>query len=193
MLADTLNEIKRRIGINEGCRTVPYQDTMGIWTVGIGYNLEKGDRAAVLSDLRQAGCINPESVVDVHAPISNAVADKLFSFVLPAYIGAARDSLLTGIFDALTPARQVVLVDLEYNLGQRGWLGFVHTRALINHAQITKNLGDTEAAHNLFGLVADALAQSDWAKQVGNRALRNEAMFRTGIFCSPTGDGSEIL
>ncbi len=193
MLPDTLKEIKHRIGINEGRRLTPYKDTMGIWTVGVGYNLEKGDRTAVLRDLRQAGCISPESVVDAHSPITDAVCDKLFTFVLPAYIGAARDSLLPGVFDALSPARQYVLVDLEYNLGQRGWLGFNHTRALIDKAQATKDLGNTEAAHALFGLVADALACSDWAKQVGSRALRNESMMRSSLFCDPYGDGSDVL
>lgn len=193
MTPDTLNEIKRRISINEGVRLTPYKDSMGIWTVGVGYNLEKGDRASVCRDLAQAGCISPESVLDSHAPITQAVSDKLFSFTLPIYIAGARASLLPGVFDALAPARQYVLVDLEYNLGQRGWEGFIHTRALINKAQATKDLGNLDAAHALFGLVADALAQSDWSRQVGNRALRNEAMFRTSEWCSPTGDGSDVL
>jgi GH24 family phage-related lysozyme (muramidase) len=193
MTPDTLAEIKHRLGVNEGCRLTPYKDTMGIWTVGIGYNLEKGDRKSVCADLAKAGCISPESVIDSHAPITQAIADKLLGQILPIYIGGARDSLLPGVFEALSPARQCVLVDLEYNLGQRGWLGFVRTRVLINKAQHTKDMGNLAEAHKLFALVADALVCSDWAKQVGNRALRDEAMFKQGVFCSPTGDGSDIL
>jgi len=193
MTPETLAEIKRRLNINEGCRLTPYQDTMGIWTVGIGYNLQKGGRKSVCADLARAGCISPESVIDSHAPITQAIADKLLTQILPTYIGNARNSLLPGVFEALSPARQCVLVDLEYNLGQSGWLGFNHTRALIDKAQHTKDMGNLAEAHKLFGLVAAALACSDWAKQVGNRALRAEAMMKQGVFCSPTGDGSDIL
>jgi len=190
---DTLHEIVRRIGINEGDRLTPYQDTMGFWTVGKGYNLQKADRDEVCADLAAAGCPNPNAVLDEHASITQDVSDKLFDRILPSYIQAASASLPTGIFYSLAPARQVVVVDLEYNLGQRGWLGFVNTRAAIAKAQGLKNSGDDTGAHNWFGVVANALAESLWARQVGNRALRDEAMMRTSLFCSPYGDGSDIL
>jgi GH24 family phage-related lysozyme (muramidase) len=192
MLDTTRAEIDRRIAINEGLRLTPYQDTMGIWTVGIGYNLEQAPRDTVCSHLAAAGCPNPAQVLDTHSPITYEVATTLFNQILPNYIAAASSSLDPDIFDALTPARQYVLVDLEYNLGQRGWLGFNHTRGLINLAQRTKNTGDFGQASHYFGLVADALVYSDWAKQVGNRALRDEACMRSSAFCSPTGDGSDV-
>src|SRR5580692_1759060 len=122
MLETTINELTRRLRVNEGVRLKPYKDTMGIWTVGIGYNLEKGPRDVVSHELSVAGCHNPTDVLDNHAPITYEVCNTLFARILPGYIMAASSSLLPGVFDALSPARQVVLVDLEYNLGQRGWL-----------------------------------------------------------------------
>ena len=73
-----------------------------------------------------------------------------------------------------------MILDLEYNLGQRGWLGFATTRALITEAQAQKLRARNDVAHRLFNVAGDHLAASAWDGQVGDRATRDIAMIRTG-------------
>lgn len=190
MKDETLSEIKRRIEINEGVRLTPYRDSMGILTVGVGYNLEQGGSLDYLKRVGVADCLG---VLDGKKSITQDQADALFDLILPTYISNASKSLDPGIFDSLSPARQFVIVDLEYNLGQRGWLGFAASRALINEAQANKNSGKSDQAMRLFGLVADHLRASAWDAQVHDRARRDEAMMRTSVWCNPYGNGSDIL
>ena len=108
--------------------------------------------------------------------------DKLFAYAFAPIEAAARDSLAPGVFDSLSDARRFVLCDLQYNLGQRGWLGFPSTRALLNEAQAAKDADDLEKAHALFGIAANHLAASAWDGQVGERAHRDETMIRSGVW-----------
>jgi GH24 family phage-related lysozyme (muramidase) len=180
-----LAEVEHRIATNEGCRLTRYRDSLGIWTIGVGYNLERGDAPTLLPSL----AIDYAAVMN-DRPITQAQCDALFAYCLSGIVDAARASLAPGVYDALSDARRFVLCDLEFNLGQSGWLGFPGTRALLNQAQKTKLAGQLDAAHNLFGVAADHLTASAWFGQTGNRARRNVAMIRSGVWVSATGDGS---
>jgi GH24 family phage-related lysozyme (muramidase) len=180
-----LAEVEHRIAINEGQRFTRYLDSVGIWTIGVGMNLQRGDAPAVLK-----ACSIDYAAVMNDKPITQPQCDALFAYCLSGIVDAARASLAPGVYDALSDARRFVLCDLEYNLGQSGWLGFPGTRAILNQAQKTKMAGQLDAAHNLFGVAADHLTASAWFGQVGNRARRNVAMIRSGVWVSATGDGS---
>ncbi len=69
-------------------------------------------------------------------------------------------------WSALDDVRQNVLLDLCFNMGIRTLLTFNHTLAAIE-------AGDWPAA-------VRGMKQSRWAKQVGQRAVRLEAMMATG-------------
>lgn len=80
-------------------RSVPYRDSVGILTVGVGRNLEKGlhpDEIALL--LRN----------DI------AEADRAARAVFPP-------------FETLSETRKAVLVNMAFNLGQARLAGFVNT------------------------------------------------------------------
>ena len=66
----------------------------------------------------------------------------------------------------LSPARQQVLMNMAFNLGIDGLLGFKNTLGMIAS-------GDYQKA-------ADAMMQSKWAGQVGDRAKRLAAMMKEG-------------
>jgi len=67
----------------------------------------------------------------------------------------------------LDPVRQRVLANMCFNLGIEKLLGFPHTLILMES-------GNYEAA-------AAAMADSLWHRQVGDRAVRLEAMMETGM------------
>jgi len=171
----TKTETEHRIEISEGLRLVAYQDSLGIWSIAYGTNLERGDGRELLAKVG-ATLVNPISRTTVTA----IQAARLFDLDFAPIVGQARASLASGVFDALDPARQFVVCDLEYNLGQRGWVGFWATRALLNEAQARKIAGKLDIAYRLFGLCADHLAASAWDGQVGDRATRDVAMMRLG-------------
>jgi GH24 family phage-related lysozyme (muramidase) len=180
-----LAEVNHRVTINEGCKLVRYRDSVGIWTIGVGYNLQRGDAPTLLKSLG----IDYAAVM-ANKPITQAQCAALFQACLSGIETAARNSLAPGIYDALSDARRFVLCDLEYNLGESGWLGFAGTRALLNQAQKTKLAGQLDAAHKLFDVAADHLTASAWFGQVGDRARRNVAMIRSGAWVSATGNGT---
>lgn len=179
-------EVRRRIAINEGCSLTRYFDTVGVPTIAYGFNLESGDAATILA---QCGVADPVAVIAGLAPITQAQADATFDLMLPGYVAAARGTLAPGVFDKLSDARRFVIVDLTYNMGAGpdGWGGFTHTQSLINQAAAAP---DPMTKSRLFGQAADALAQSAWYTQVGNRAKRNVAMLRSSNWVDANGNGS---
>lgn len=180
-------EVERRIRINEGCESYCYADSMGIPTIGIGYNLQRGDAQGALAKI---GVHDFAGVLARRVALTQQQIDDLFAYSFAPIESNARASLNPGVFDALSDARRFVIVDLEFNLGQRGWLGFPTTRAIINEAQALKNSGKPTRASALFGLAADHLRMSAWDGQVGARARRDEAMMRSSGWANATGDGS---
>ena len=94
---------QQQLPIDEGKRSLPYKDTVGILTIGVGRNLEKG-----LSDDEIALLLKNDI----------AEADKAARAVFPA-------------FDSLSEPRKAVLVNMAFNLGQARLAGFRNTLAAI--------------------------------------------------------------
>lgn len=65
----------------------------------------------------------------------------------------------------LDPVRQMVLLDMGFNLGVAGLLQFRMFLAALREGR--------------YGLAADHMLDSDWASQVGKRALELADMMRT--------------
>lgn len=66
----------------------------------------------------------------------------------------------------LSEARQRVLVNMTFNLGPRKLLTFVNTLRYIQEGR--------------YAEASEAMRQSKWAEQVGERAQRLAAMMKTG-------------
>lgn len=101
---------QKQLPIDEGTSSTPYKDSVGVLTIGVGRNLEKG-----LADDEIALLLKNDI----------AEADKAARAVYPA-------------FDSLTEARKAVLVNMAFNLGQARLAGFVHMLQAISHGQFDR-------------------------------------------------------
>ncbi len=195
MIESTRLELDRRLRINEGQRFTSYYDTASPprLTIGVGFNLQRADPVAVGQVLKAAGIVCTWSLEAFkNLSLTQAQVDALLDHDVPGYVAAARASIADGLFDSMTPARQIAITDLTYNLGQQGWLDFKTTRSFIASAQVNKNAGLNTLAHNYFVSAGQHLSDSAWYSQVGNRAKRNVAMIITGQLCNAEGDGSDV-
>jgi lysozyme len=138
ILQSLINQLKR----DEGFRSFAYQDSLGFWTIGYGK----------LIDERKGGGITIEEATYL---LENEIVRKISQ--LDFYIPWWRD---------LDHVRQHVLINMCFNLGIHGLLGFKNTLARIK-AGLYK-----EAAQNML--------LSKWASQVPNRAFRLSEMMKTG-------------
>lgn len=137
----SMNQLKLRETIieSEGKSNKPYLDSVGKTTIGIGRNLDdKG-----LSD---------DEVEFLFQNDLNAASDAAFEMFVQ--------------FTTYSEARQHALIEMIFNLGKRGLMGFVKMRAAIR-------IQDWETAAN------EAL-DSKWARQVGQRAKRIATALREG-------------
>ena len=97
---------------HEGLRLDPYRDTVGVLTIGYGYNLEEG--------------------------ISQDVADHLFD---ESYLKVRRDCRKFLWFEHLCPARQAVIENMIFNLGLTRFSKFANTIRFIEEGDF-KEAGD---------------------------------------------------
>ena len=122
---------------HEGERLEAYKDSRGILTVGVGHNCE----AAPVPGVGEAGDrISPEVSTRLLYRDIEAHEKPLYS----------RLPWLKG----LSGARQAVLLNMAFNLGVAGLLGFKNTLKKVEN-------GDYEAA-------SLAMLDSRWARQVGD-------------------------
>ena len=140
MTEELMNRIKAQLVRHEGLRLKPYRCTAGKLTIGIGRNLD------------DYGISQTEAFVLLENDIQNC--EKQLVDEIPE------------IYNGLDEVRKSVLLNMCFNLGIGGLLGFNNTLAFIA-------AGDWERAAN--GMLA-----SKWAKQVGRRAIELSEMMRKG-------------
>ena len=130
--------LKKKIKQHEGLKLTPYRDSVGKLTIGYGLNLDEG--------------------------ITVNEAEYLLKQRMDYAIEDAQ-SIFKNFTD-LSDSRQVVLVDMAYNLGRCRLMQFVKMR---------------EAIHQrLFNLAAQEMLNSRWAKQVGYRAVDLADLMKRG-------------
>ena len=132
--------LREQIKRDEGFRPRAYQDSVGVWTIGYGTNLQT-------------------LVID----------DELAERFLDAALAKAEGAVDTLIFPwpvKLNEARRAACVNMVYNLGVVGFLGFRRMIAAMKS-------GDWNEA-------AVELLSSKYATQVGARAERLAQQMRTG-------------
>lgn len=140
MEAKLLERIKEQLLRHEGLRLKPYRCTAGRLTIGIGRNLD------------DCGISQTEAYVLLENDIQNC--EKQLMDEIPE------------IYNSLDEVRRSVLLNVCFNLGIVGLLGFNNTLAFIA-------AGDWVRAAN--GMLA-----SKWAKQVGRRAIELSELMRKG-------------
>lgn len=135
-----LQKIKDQLLRHEGLKLKPYHCPAGKLTIGVGRNLE-----------------------------TNGISQKEAFVLLENDILRCESELLDevpDIYSGLNDIRKSILINMCFNLGITGLLGFKNTLAFIG-------AGDFERAAN--GMLA-----SRWAKQVGRRAVELSELMRKG-------------
>jgi len=126
---------------DEGLQLFPYLDTVGKTTIGIGRNLTDKGITAEEAEMLLGN--------DVEA-IQNALGAKL------------------PWFRGLSDARQGALINVGFNVGVVGLLGFTKTLDFMSQSN--------------WDAAADEILNSKWASQVGDRAKRISNQIRTGAW-----------
>ena len=134
-----IDTVKQRLKVEEGLRLKPYRCPAGKLTIGYGRNIQ------------EVGISKEEAEILLQNDIQNTIKD--LDKNVPWY-------------RTLSENRQVVLIDMCFNLGLSEFLKFKNTLALIQK-------GD-------FLSASAAMLQSKWANQVGNRAFELSKMMRIG-------------
>lgn len=126
-----------QLKLHEGVRRYPYTDTVGKTTIGVGRNLTDN------------GLSESEIAFLLLSDIKDAI--ELLDEILPGH-------------ELLSEARQLVLADMSFNLGQ----GLRLFKKFIS----CMRMGDYERA-------SEEMLDSKWAIQVGVRATRLARIMRT--------------
>lgn len=138
-------ELVRQLRGDEGERAHVYQDHLGFWTIGVGRLVDKRKEGSGLRSHEIAYLLN------------NDIDDRI-------------DALTRRLpwFQDLDDARKGVLLNMSFQMGVEGLLGFERTLALIRDGKYEN------AAH--------AMLQSKWAKQTPARAKRMADQMRSGLW-----------
>lgn len=99
------NDVLETLKVSEGFRGKPYKDTVGVWTVGYGFNLE------ALS--------MPKAVAELWLTL---IVDEIWEQCAEHF----------DFWDDLTSERQDVLIDMAYNLG---WNGLLQFKNMLKHVE----------------------------------------------------------
>lgn len=142
----TIEEQLRR---DEGEILSVYLDSRGIRTAGVGHNLEAHG---------------------IDWPVGTPITQEQSDQWLDEDITIATSNIITHLpwVMAMDEARQGVFINMMFNMGVAGLLGFHRTLAMAE-------------AGNYDG-AADAMLESKWATEVGARATRLSIQLKTGIW-----------
>jgi len=143
---DILNLIKK----HEGVKPHIYRDSLGIPTVGIGFNMQRPDAKAIFHKLN----LDYSTVLNGTQDLTDQQMQDLFKECLKIAYTDVKHYI--PAFDNLPREIKLGLIDMSFNLGYGRLSKFVKTKEYILK-------GDYQSA-------AKELLNSKWAKQVGNRA-----------------------
>lgn len=143
-------EIRDFVIKHEGVRSRMYYDSLGIPTVGVGFNLLRDDAKERIAKVGA----NYNSVATKKSQLDPNQISTLLDMDLEDCIVDLK-KIFTA-FEALPLAVQKCLIDLRFNLGPTRFRGFPNTIADFKK-------GDYKSA-------ARRLAVSKWAGQVGKRS-----------------------
>lgn len=138
-----IEQLTAQLRRDEGIKATAYQDHLGFFTIGVGR----------LIDSRKPGAgLRPD---EIDYLLKNDINDRVQALTkaLPW-------------FDRLDESRQGVLLNMAFQLGTAGLLGFKSTLALI--------------AAGKYAEAAEQMLKSKWATQTPARAKRLADQMKTG-------------
>jgi len=91
----------------------PYRDSRGLWTIGVGFNLEDPNTNNILT---QAGIRSKaRDIISGNVKLSDQQLQRLFNYNLEIAFNDARRFLPN--FDELPSEKKMVVVDMAFNMG----------------------------------------------------------------------------
>lgn len=138
-----IEQLTAQLRRDEGVRPAAYQDHLGYWTIGVGR----------LIDARKPGAgLLPD---EIDYLLRNDIGDRVRALgaVLPW-------------FKRLDDARQAVLVNMAFQMGTAGLLGFATTLDLVSKSR--------------YAEASAQMLKSKWAQQTPERAKRLAEQMKTG-------------
>jgi len=156
-----IETIRKYITFNEGKRNIVYNDSLGIPTIGVGFNLRRRDASSKIESFG----LSYSDVLTGKVSLTDEQIDTLLDADIETAINTIAKKLFPD-FDTIDSDRQVILVDLAFNMGYSRLSKFKNTIAAINS-------GNWETA-------ANELKDSIWYNQVGNRGVRNVETIKSG-------------
>ena len=138
-------ELTRQLKADEGVKSCVYEDSLGLKTIGVGR----------LVDSRKPGAGLRPSEID---------------FLLQTDIDDRIEQLTRRLpwFQSLDDARKGVLLNMAFQLGVDGLLGFKNTLAMVESGKYSE--------------AAQGMLQSKWASQTPARAERMAKQMETGVW-----------
>jgi len=137
-----IEDLTKQLRRDEGEVLHAYQDHLGFWTIGVGRLIDK----------RKGGGITREESA---ALLANDIGK---------FMAEVRSKI--PWFDQLDEARQGVLLNMAFQMGTAGLLGFKNTLAMVQRGE--------------YDRASEALLNSLWARQTPNRAKRMSEQMKTG-------------
>lgn len=153
----------QRLCVNEGIKLKPYTCPAGHLTIGIGHNLDENP-------------LTKEEKEYIGHPVKQGINEDQAFFLCRNDLKKVRDDLDRELpwWRDLNKDRQFVMIDLCFNMGigkkggKKGLLSFPKTL--------------TSIATGSYDTASKQLLQSKYAKQVGDRALRNAYCLKYGEY-----------
>jgi lysozyme len=135
---------------HEGRRSKAYKDSRGIWTIGIGHNLQVDPT------------LYPHLQHLVDVGLTDQEIDDLFAHDV---LTASKDlDLHLPWWRNLDVTRQAVILDMTFEMGIGGLMKFTHALASLQAGDYAK--------------AAEQFTESAWDKQVPNRAKEDTDLIR---------------
>lgn len=142
---DALTRLQKSLVDHEGVNYKPYLDHLGNWTVGVGHLIHDEE-----VEFHKA-----MEWVTLGVPVEQV--EDWFAEDIATAIGAARNFLSPIIvgnlnyFDRLSSQRQIVLVEMAFQMGERNLNTFQRFREALRHHQ--------------YGRAAKEMLDSKWARE----------------------------
>lgn len=147
---------RRQLIRHEGLCLRLYHCTAGKPTIGVGHNIEAHPLPPKFNgrDLVNAGITENEAMELLDADMRVCEAQLL--------------KRIPAIYNSLNDARQAVLLNMAFNMGVDGLLGFKNSLRMIGNG--------------LYSEAAENMKKSIWYREVGHRSHEMCEQMRTGVW-----------
>lgn len=151
-----ITKVRQMIAFEEGRSNTEYRDSEGYLTIGIGH----------LTDSRKGGSLPRWAQAEFRSTgrLSDFSVDRLFAEDIKFFDDELRRRAPWA--NDLDEVRYACLLDMSFQMGVTGLLGFVNTLDMVKRGN--------------YAAAADGMRHSKWYTQTPNRAERRMAQMRTG-------------